>query len=163
MVLGAESTQRIKKGDTLIEPTSGNTGLGLALAGAVKDYKTIICMPEKMSNEKADVLNGLGAQIYRTPTECAFDDYDSHLELAKRLNSSLDNSHILDQYVNLDNPNVHYNETGAEIWKQCDGRIDYLVAGVGTGGTITGIARKLKECNPDVKIIGIDPIGSILA
>jgi len=96
MVLGAESISRIKKGDTLIEPTSGNTGLGLALVGAVKDYNTIICMPEKMSNEKGDVLVALGAEIYRTPTEAAFDDYDSHLELAKRLNSSIKNSHILD-------------------------------------------------------------------
>ena len=163
MVLGAEKIDRIKKGDVLIEPTSGNTGLGLALAGAVNGYKTIICMPEKMSNEKADVLTGLGAQIYRTPTEAAFDDYESHLELAKRLNKSIDNSHILDQYVNLDNPNVHYRETAEEIWKQCSGKVDYLVAGAGTGGTITGISKRLKEYNSELKVVGIDPIGSILA
>lgn len=148
MLLTAEEQGRAKKGDTVIEATSGNTGLGLALAGAVQGMKTIITMPEKMSNEKADVLTALGAEIHRTPTECAFDDYDSHIELAKRLRDSMSNAHILDQYSNKANPDVHYSETGEEIWQQCGGKVDYLVAGVGTGGTITGISRKLKEKNP---------------
>lgn len=148
MLLKAERDGIISPGNTLIEPTSGNTGLGIAMTAAVKGYNSIITMPEKMSNEKADVLTALGAQIYRTPTECAFDDYDSHLELAKRLKQSIAGSHILDQYINNNNPDVHYQETGEEIWEQCSGKVDVLVAGVGTGGTITGIAKKLKEYNP---------------
>lgn len=163
MLLTAEKSGRAKTGDTLIEATSGNTGLGLAMAAAVRGMKAIITMPEKMSNEKADVLTALGAQIYRTPTECAFSDYDSHIELAKRLRKAIPDSHILDQYTNKANPEVHYRETGEEIWQQCDGKVDYLVAGAGTGGTITGISQKLREKNPQVTIVGVDPLGSILA
>lgn len=108
MLLKAERDGVISPGNTLIEPTSGNTGLGIAMTAAVKGYNSIITMPEKMSNEKADVLTALGAQIYRTPTEAAFDHYDSHLELAKRLNHSITGSHILDQYINNNNPDIHY-------------------------------------------------------
>ncbi|MCX7121567.1 MAG: pyridoxal-phosphate dependent enzyme [Gammaproteobacteria bacterium] len=162
MLDSAEKSGRIKPGDTLIEPTSGNTGIGIALAAAVKGYKVIITMPEKMSHEKQVVLEALGAKIYRTPTEAAWDAYDSHISLAKRLNAEIPNSHILDQYANPENPLIHYNATGQEIWDDLNGKVDMVVIAAGTGGTITGVARKLKELNPDVKIIGVDPIGSIL-
>jgi len=163
MVEDAEKSGRLKKGDTLIEPTSGNTGIGLALAAAVKGYKMIITLPEKMSQEKVDVLKGLGAQIIRTPTEAAWDSPESHIGVAKKLNSEIPNSHILDQYGNPSNPLAHYDGTGEEIWNQTDGKVDMVVLTAGTGGTITGIARRLKERNPKIKIIGVDPIGSILA
>ena len=162
MIEIAEREGRIKPGDTLIEPTSGNTGIGLALAAAVKGYKMIITMPEKMSKEKEVVLKALGAKIYRTPTEAAWDDYDSHIELAKRLNAKIDNSHILDQYSNLNNPDAHYKYTAEEILHDFDNSLDMIVMGVGTGGTISGIAKKIKEKSPHTKIIGVDPYGSIL-
>uniref|UniRef100_A0A7S3GLQ3 Cystathionine beta-synthase n=5 Tax=Palpitomonas bilix TaxID=652834 RepID=A0A7S3GLQ3_9EUKA len=163
MVEDAEAQGRIKPGDTLIEPTSGNTGIGLALAAAVKGYKCIITMPEKMSAEKANVLRALGAEIVRTPTEAAWDSPESHIEVAKRLNKDIPNSHILDQYINPSNPLAHYDGTAEEILRDTDGKVDMLVAGAGTGGTITGIARKLKEKIPTVKVVGVDPYGSILA
>lgn len=163
MVEDAEKEGRIKPGDTLIEPTSGNTGIGLALAAAVKGYRCIITMPEKMSKEKVDVLKALGAEIVRTPTEAAFDAPDSHISVARRLQTEIPNSHILDQYANPSNPNAHYEGTAAEIIRQCDGKVDMLVAGVGTGGTISGLAKRLKEHNPDIIIVGCDPEGSILA
>jgi len=163
MVEDAELSGRIKKGDTLIEPTSGNTGIGLALAAAVKGYKMIITLPEKMSQEKVDVLKGLGAQIIRTPTEAAWDAPESHIGVAKRLNQEIPNSHILDQYANPSNPLAHYDGTGEEILYQTDGKVDAVVLTAGTGGTITGIARKIKERNPHCLIIGVDPVGSILA
>jgi len=164
MVLEAEKSGRIKPGDTLIEPTSGNTGIGMALAAAVRGYRMIITMPEKMSREKQVVLEALGAEIIRTPTEAAFDAPESHIGVAQQLNRILPNSHILDQYANPDNPLAHYHETGPEIIAQTDGgKFDYLVAGAGTGGTISGIAQRLKEECPHVKIIGADPVGSILA
>ena len=162
MIEVAENEGRIKPGDTLIEPTSGNTGIGLALAAAVKGYKMIITMPEKMSKEKEVVLKALGATIYRTPTEAAWDDYDSHIELAKRLNKKIKNSHILDQYSNSNNPNAHYKYTAQEILKEFNNNLNMIVMGVGTGGTISGIAKKIKEQSPDTKIIGVDPHGSIL-
>ena len=162
MIEIAEKEGRIKPGDTLIEPTSGNTGIGLALAAAVKGYKMIITMPEKMSKEKEVVLSALGATIYRTPTEAAWDDPESHIELAKRLNKEIKNSHILDQYSNLNNPDAHYKHTAEEILKEFDNNLDMIVMGVGTGGTITGVAKKIKEKSPKTKIIGVDPYGSIL-
>ncbi|EKD76933.1 MAG: Cysteine synthase [uncultured bacterium] len=162
MIESAEKSGRIKPGDTLIEPTSGNTGIGIALAGAVKGYKIIITMPEKMSHEKQVVLEALGAKIYRTPTEAAWDSPESHISLAKKLNSEIPNSHILDQYANSENPNIHYATTAQEIWDDMDGKIDMAVMTAGTGGTITGVAKKLKKFNPAIKIIGVDPYGSIL-
>ena len=164
MVLEAEKSGRIKPGDTLIEPTSGNTGIGMALAAAVRGYRMIITMPEKMSREKQIVLEALGAEIIRTPTEAAWDAPESHIGVAKQLQEILPNAHILDQYSNPDNPDAHYHDTAREILEQTDGgRFDYLVAGAGTGGTLTGIARRLKEEAPHVKIVGVDPVGSILA
>jgi len=163
MLEDAEKSGRIKPGDTLIEPTSGNTGIGLSLAAAVKGYKMVITLPEKMSKEKVDVLKGLGAQVIRTPTEAAWDAPESHIGVAKKLNSEIPNSHILDQYANPSNPLAHYDGTAEELLDQCDGKIDMVVIGAGTGGTLTGIARKLKEKIPNVKIIAVDPVGSILA
>ena len=163
MVEEAEKSGRIKPGDTLIEPTSGNTGIGMAIAAAVRGYRMIITMPEKMSREKQVVLEALGAEIIRTPTEAAWDDPDSHIEVAKDLQRVLPNAHILDQYSNRDNPDAHYYGTGKEIIEQMDGEFDVLVASAGTGGTISGIARRLKEDAPNVHIVGVDPVGSILA
>lgn len=162
MVVHAERDGLIKPGDTLIEPTSGNTGIGIALAGAVLGYKVIITMPEKMSQEKQSVLERLGAKIYRTPTEAAYDDPESHISLAKKLQAEIPNSHILDQYANPNNPNAHYRGTAQEIIDDFGKDLHMIVAGVGTGGTITGIAKRLKEYNPSIKIIGVDPEGSIL-
>lgn len=163
MVEDAERSGRIKPGDTLIEPTSGNTGIGLALAAALKGYRMIITLPEKMSQEKVDVLKALGAEIIRTPTEAAFDSPESHIGVAKRLNKEIPNSHILDQYGNPSNPLAHYDGTAAELWDQCDGKIDMVVLTAGTGGTLSGIARRLKELNPKLLVVGVDPKGSILA
>ncbi|XP_029416633.1 cystathionine beta-synthase isoform X2 [Nannospalax galili] len=163
MIEDAERAGTLKPGDTIIEPTSGNTGIGLALAAAVKGYRCIIVMPEKMSLEKVDVLRALGAEIVRTPTNARFDSPESHVGVAWRLKNEIPNSHILDQYRNASNPLVHYDDTAEEILQQCDGRLDMLVASAGTGGTITGIARKLKEKCPGCRIIGVDPEGSILA
>lgn len=163
MLLDAEKSGRIKPGDTLIEPTSGNTGIGLALAAAVRGYRLIITMPEKMSREKQVVLEALGAEIIRTPTEAAFDAPDSHISVAKRLNEVIPSSHILDQYANPSNPLAHEEGTAREIIEQCEGKLDAVVIGAGTGGTITGVARVLKKELPHVQIIGADPEGSILA
>ncbi|CAG8548383.1 943_t:CDS:2 [Funneliformis mosseae] len=163
MIEEAEKAGIIKPGYTIIEPTSGNTGIGLALTAAIKGYRTIITLPEKMSQEKVDVLKALGAEIVRTPTEAAWDSPESHIGVAKRLNKEIPNSVILDQYSNPYNPIAHYDHTAEEILISCDGKLDVLVAGAGTGGTITGIAMKLKERCPTVKIIGVDPYGSILA
>tara|TARA_Y100000590_G_scaffold440548_1_gene566072 strand:- start:228 stop:1178 length:951 start_codon:yes stop_codon:yes gene_type:complete len=162
MIEKAEHDGLIKKGDTLIEPTSGNTGIGLALAAAIKGYKMIITMPEKMSKEKEVVLKALGATIVRTPTAAAWDSPDSHIGVAKKLNKEIPNSHILDQYSNEANTLAHYDFTAEEILNDLNGDISMLVAGVGTGGTITGIAKKLKEKKSDIQIVGVDPYGSIL-
>ncbi|KAF2455134.1 cystathionine beta-synthase [Lineolata rhizophorae] len=163
MVEEAERQGRIKPGDTLIEPTSGNTGIGLALVGAVKGYKTIITLPEKMSPEKVAVLRALGAEIIRTPTQAAYDSPESHIGVARRLQKELPNAHILDQYGNPDNPLAHEYGTAEEIWTQTGGKITTLVAGAGTGGTVTGLARGLKKHNPNITVVAADPQGSILA
>ena len=163
MVEEAERTGRIQPGDTLIEPTSGNTGIGLALIGAIKGYKVIITLPEKMSPEKVAVLRALGAEIIRTPTQAAFDSPESHIGVARRLQKELPNAHILDQYGNEHNPKAHEYGTAEEIWTQTEGKVTCLVAGAGTGGTITGLARGLRKHNKDVKIVAADPQGSVLA
>jgi cystathionine beta-synthase len=139
------------------------SGIGLALVGAIKGYKTIITLPEKMSPEKVAVLRALGATIIRTPTQAAFDSPESHIGVAKRLQKEIPNSHILDQYANENNPLAHEYGTAEEIWAQTGGKITAIVAGAGTGGTISGLAKGLRKHNPDIKVIAADPFGSILA
>jgi cystathionine beta-synthase/cysteine synthase A len=162
MIEGLEKDGRIRPGSTLIEPTSGNTGTGLSMVAAVKGYRQIITMPEKMSREKQLVMEALGAEIIRTPTEAAHDDPESLLGVAKRLNEEIEGSVIPDQYENPNNPDAHYYGTGPEIWEDFGADLDMVVISAGTGGTITGVARFLKEKNPDVVVIGVDPEGSIL-
>jgi len=162
MIDHAEKEGRIKPGDTLIEATSGNTGIGLALAAAVRGYKLIICMPEKMSMEKELTINALGAKIVRTPTEAAHDDPESNFGVAKKLNEEIPNSHILDQWTNCCNPDAHYHNTAQEILNDFGTDLHMVVMGVGTGGTATGVGKRLKEEIEDIKIIGADPYGSIL-
>ena len=163
MLLDAEKAGTIRPGDIIVEPTSGNTGVGLSMAAAAKGYRMIITMPEKMSQEKNDALKGLGATVVRTPTPYAFDHKFSHIGIAIQLTQDLERCFCLDQYKNPGNPMAHYEETGQEIWDQCEGKIDYVFLGAGTGGTLTGISRKLKEMDKNIKIIAIDPCGSILA
>ena len=163
MLLDAEAEGRIKPGDALIEPTSGNTGIGMALAAAVRGYRMIITMPEKMSREKQVVLEALGAEIIRTPTEAAWDAPESHIGVARRLHDVIPNSHILDQYSNPSNPIAHEEGTGEEIWRQCQGRLDAVVMTAGTGGTVTGVAKALKRHDEKIQVVGVDPEGSILA
>lgn len=163
MVEDAEQQGRLKPGCTIIEPTSGNTGIGLAMACAVKGYKCLIVMPEKMSSEKANALTVLGAKVIRTPTEAAFDSPEGLLCVARRLNKEIPDSVILDQYENPGNPLAHYDGTGEEIVQQMGGKVDMVVCGAGTGGTITGISRKIKEKCPNCVIVAADPEGSILS
>jgi len=162
MVEDAEKQGRIKPGDTLIEPTSGNTGIGIALAGAVKGYRVIITLPEKMSREKQVTLEALGAEIIRTPTEAPSHSPESHIGVALKLQKELPNAHILDQYSNDSNWKAHYDGTGAEILQDLNASVDMMVMSAGTGGTITGVGRRLKDANPHTKIVGVDPVGSIL-
>jgi cysteine synthase len=162
MVLEAEKAGRIRPGDTLIEPTSGNTGIGMSMATAVRGYRMIITMPEKMSMEKQWTMEALGAEIIRTPTEAAWDAPESHIGIAEKLERELERAHILDQYSNPDNPDAHYEGTGAEIVRDFGQDLHMVVMGVGTGGTITGVARKIKEAIPHCKVVGVDPYGSIL-
>lgn len=168
MVEAAEKEGRIKPGENvLIEPTSGNTGIGLALVGAVKGYKVIITLPEKMSSEKVSVLKALGAEIIRTPTSAAWDSPESHIGVANRLEKEIPGGVILDQYGNKNNPLAHEYGTAKEIVDQTnevEGRLRAVIAGAGTGGTITGIARGIRTAHKDaVKIVAADPEGSILA
>uniref|UniRef100_A0A0R3RF79 cystathionine beta-synthase n=1 Tax=Elaeophora elaphi TaxID=1147741 RepID=A0A0R3RF79_9BILA len=159
----AEEIGRLKPGMTIIEPSSGNTGIGLALVAAVKGYRCIIVMPKKMSREKESILLALGAEVVRTPTEASFSDPKSHIGVALRLQKELPNAIILDQYINIANPLEHYDKTAEELLYALNDHLDMLVAGAGTGGTITGIGHKVKEICPKCKIVGVDPIGSILA
>lgn len=163
MIIQAEKDGLIQKGDTLIEPTSGNTGIGIALAGAVLGYKVIIIMPEKMSHEKEATLKALGAEIRRTPTEVAYDHEESHISLARRLVKELPRAFMLDQYANPHNVSAHYEGTAVEILSDLNQQVDMIISSAGTGGTLTGLSKKVKEVCPDCKIIGVDPVGSILA
>ncbi|KAK6395526.1 cystathionine beta-synthase, partial [Oleoguttula sp. CCFEE 5521] len=168
MVEAAEREGRITPGHSvLIEPTSGNTGIGLALVGAVKGYRTIITLPEKMSSEKVSVLKALGAEIIRTPTSAAWDSPESHIGVARRLEKEIPGGVILDQYANPNNPLAHELGTAEEIVEQTnkvEGKLAAVIAGAGTGGTITGIARGIrKHHGRSVQIIAADPKGSILA
>jgi cystathionine beta-synthase len=162
MVLDAQNSGRIVPGDILIEPTSGNTGIGLALAGVVLGYRVIIVLPEKMSQEKQVVLEALGAEIIRTPTEAAFDDPESHISVARRLAQKLPRAHMLDQYANPSNWHAHYHFTAQEIIDDLGGVPDFVIAGVGTGGTLSGLAKKFKELKPECTVVGCDPAGSLL-
>jgi cystathionine beta-synthase len=157
----AEREGRLKPGGTIVENTSGNTGMGVALAAAVKGYKAIFTMPDKMSNEKVDLLKAFGARVVITPTDVPADSPRSYYETAKRIASETPNSFYLNQYHNPDNIEAHYATTGPEIWEQTDGKITHLVGGVGTGGTISGAGRYIKEKNSDVKVIAVDPVGSV--
>jgi cystathionine beta-synthase len=158
----AEQEGHLKPGGTIVEATSGNTGLGLAIAAAVKGYKCIFTMPDKMSIEKIRLLRAFGAQVIVTPTAVPHESPESYTEVAKRIVRETPNSILANQYYNPKNPEAHYLTTGPEIWRQTAGRITHFVVGLGTGGTVTGVAKYLKEQNPNVKIIGIDPTGSIL-
>src|SRR3989338_118048 len=157
----AEKKGLLKPGGTIIENTSGNTGVGLAIAAAVKGYKTIFTIPDKMSMEKINLLKAFGAEVIVTPTDVPYDDPRSYYETAKRIAKETQNSFYVDQYSNMMNPEAHYRTTGPEIWRQTNGKIDYLVAGVGTGGTLSGAAKFLKEQNPEIKAVAVDPEGSV--
>jgi len=157
----AEKRGEIKPGGTIVEATSGNTGAGLAIAAAVKGYKCIFVMPDKMSVEKVQTLRALGARVIVTPTNVEADDPRSYYCVAKRVAQETPNSYYSNQYHNPDNTLAHYKSTGPEIWKQTEGKITHFIAGMGTGGTITGVGKYLKEQNPNIKVIGVDPEGSV--
>lgn len=161
MVDAAERDGLLGPGGTIVEPTSGNTGVGLALVGAVRGYRVICTVPDKVSQEKRDLLRAYGVEVIVTPTELLPEHPDSYYGVARRLASEIPGAFHPDQYSNQANPEAHYATTGPELWNQTDGAIDAFVAGVGTGGTITGSARYLKERKPEVTIVGVDPEGSI--
>jgi cystathionine beta-synthase len=158
----AEQSGRLKPGGTVVEATSGNTGVGLAIACAIKDYKSLFVMPDKMSQEKIQFLRAFGARVIITPTAVAPDDPRSYYSVANRIVAETPNAILANQYHNPENPHSHYLTTGPEIWEQTQGKVTDVVIGMGTGGTITGVGRYLKEQNPEVRIIGVDPAGSIL-
>lgn len=162
MIEDAEKEGKLKPGGTIIEGTSGNTGMGLALVAIVKGYKCICTMPDKQSKEKMDMLRSLGVEVVVTPTNVDADDPRSYYSVAKRLNQETPNSIYPNQYYNMSNPKAHYETTGPEIWEQTEGKITHLVVGVGTGGTISGTGKFLKEKNPAIKLWGVDTYGSAL-
>ncbi len=161
MVEDAEKEGRIKPGGTFIECTSGNTGMGIALAAAVKGYKCIFTTSDKQSKEKMDMLRAVGAEVIVCPTNVEPEDPRSYYSVAEKLSKEIPNSAWLNQYDNLSNRQAHYESTGPEIWRQTDGKITHYVVGVGTGGTVSGVAKYLKEQNPEVKVWGIDTYGSV--
>ena len=163
MIKKAEEAGTLKPGGTIVENTSGNTGFGLAMVAAVRGYKCIFTMPDKMSLEKVNRLKAMGAQVVVTPTNVAADDPRSYYETAKRLARETPNAFYPNQYHSPDNIEAHYLSTGPEIWEQMDGQVDYFVAGLGTGGTMSGAGKFLKEKKPGVKNVGVDPIGSVYA
>ncbi len=161
MVEAAEREGLLKKGGTIVEPTSGNTGVGLAMVAALRGYKTVFVMPDKMSAEKIALLKAYGADVIVTPTNVARESPDSYYSVADRLTREIPGAFQPNQYFNQNNPLSHYETTGPEIWRQTGGKIDVFIAGVGTGGTITGVARYLKERNPQITIVGVDAEGSL--
>lgn len=163
MVAEAERRGWLRPGGTIIEATAGNTGVGLAMSAAVKGYRCIFVLPDKMSAEKIRLLRAYGAEVVITPTSVPPDSPESYNGVADRLAREIPGAWRPNQFTNLANPEVHYRTTGHEIWEQTEGRVTAFVAGVGTGGTISGVARYLKEQNPDVRIIGADPEGSVLS
>ncbi|HEY7633164.1 MAG TPA: cystathionine beta-synthase [Thermoleophilaceae bacterium] len=161
LIEAAERDGRLKPGGTIVEPTSGNTGTGLAIAARLKGYRVIAVMPDKMSKEKIDLLRAYGAEVVVAPTDVPPDSPQSYYRVADRLAEEIPGAFQPNQYFNPANPEAHYKSTGPELWEQSGGRITHLVVGVGTGGTITGTGRYLKERNPDIEVIGADPVGSI--
>ena len=161
MIEDAEADGRLKPGGTIIEGTSGNTGMGLALAAIVKGYKCVFVISDKQSKEKMDILRAVGAEVIVCPTNVEPDDPRSYYSVSKRLGAETPNSWYVNQYDNPSNAVAHYEQTGPEIWKQTEGKITHFVVGVGTGGTVSGTAKYLKEQNPNIKIWGIDTYGSV--
>ncbi|MGA8260492.1 MAG: pyridoxal-phosphate dependent enzyme [Arenicellales bacterium] len=161
MIDAAEKEGKLKPGGTIIEGTSGNTGLGLALLAGARGYKCIFTIPDKMSQEKINLLKAFGAEVVVCPTAVDPADARSYYSVAARLNRQIENSFYPNQYFNPNNPLAHYHTTGPEIWDDTDGKVTHFVCGMGTGGTISGVGRYLKEKNPDVRIIGVDPVGSL--
>jgi cystathionine beta-synthase len=161
MIEAAEASGILRPGGTIVEPTSGNTGVGLALVGAIRGYRVICTVPDKVSQEKIALLRAYGVEVIVTPTELLPEHPESYYGVARRIAAEIPDAFHPDQYSNQNNPLAHYETTGPELWKQTDGQIGALVAGVGTGGTISGAARYLKEQNPDILIVGADPEGSI--
>jgi len=163
MIEAAERAGLLKAGGTIIEPTSGNTGHGLAIAAAIKSYRCIFVMPDKMSQEKVALLRAYGAEVVITPTAVAPESPESYYRVADRLTEEIPGAFQPNQYFNQENPQAHYETTGPEIWEQTEGKIDVLVSGIGTGGTITGVGRYLKEKKPELQVVGADPEGSIFS
>ena len=161
MIERAERNGWLAPGGTIVEPTSGNTGVGLAMAAAIKGYKLIAVMADKQSKEKQDLLKAYGAEVVVCPTDVEPDDPRSYYSVADRLTREIPNAYRPDQYSNPANPHAHVHSTGPELWDQTDGEIDVFVAGVGTGGTITGTGRFLKSMKPELVVVGVDPVGSI--
>jgi cystathionine beta-synthase len=161
MIDAAEKSGLLGPGGTIIEPTSGNTGVGLAMIGAVRGYRVICTVPDKVSQEKRDLLAAYGVEVIVTPTDLLPEDPDSYYGVARRLATEIEGAYHPDQYTNPANPQAHYDTTGPEIWRQTSGEIAVLVVGVGTGGTITGAGRFLKEMKPGLQVVGADPEGSI--
>jgi cystathionine beta-synthase len=163
MIEDAERKGQLKPGGTIVEPTSGNTGDGLAIAAAIKGYRCIFVMPDKMSQEKISLLRAYGAEVVITPTAVAPESPESYYRVAERLAAEIPGAYQPNQYFNPANPQAHYDSTGPEIWEQTDGKVDVFVAGIGTGGTISGVGRYLKERNPSVVVVGADPEGSVFS
>jgi cystathionine beta-synthase len=161
MIEDAEADGRLKPGGTIVEGTSGNTGMGLALAAIVKGYKMICVTSDKQSKEKVDILRAVGSEVYVCPTNVAPEDPQSYYSTARRLAAEIPDAWYVNQYDNPSNARAHYESTGPEIWKQTDGKITHFVVGVGTGGTISGVGKYLKEQNPNIKIWGVDTYGSV--
>src|SRR4051794_14660812 len=161
MIEAAERDGRLRPGGTIIEPTAGNPGTGLAIAARLKGYRVIAVMPDKMSKEKIDLLRAYGAEVVVAPTDVPPDSPQSYYRVADRLTEEIPGAFQPNQYFNQANPQAHYESTGPELWEQTGGRITHLVAGVGTGGTVTGTVRYLREHKPDLVVIGADPEGSI--
>lgn len=162
MIAEAEASGRLKPGGTVVESTSGNTGIGLAITCAIKGYKAVFVMPDKMSQEKIQLLRAFGAKVVITPTAVAPDDPRSYYSVANRIVAETPNAILANQYHNPENPRSHYMTTGPEIWEQTQGKVTDVVVGMGTGGTISGVGKYLKERNPDIQMVGVDPTGSIL-
>ncbi len=161
MIADAEQKGILKPGGTIIEATSGNTGIGLAITAAVKDYKCIFVVTSKVSDEKINYLKALGSEVIVVSNLAEPEDDEYYVNVAKRLNKEIPNSFFAYQYSNPSNPEIHYKTTGPEIWRQTDGKITHFVSSIGTGGTISGTGKFLKEKNPNIQVIGADPLGSI--